>query len=568
MSMPTAINPKALRKQLLSRLQELPQYPYINTVDAEVWVDSVIAREPDRAWWHFDRLSGIGGSEIGVFLGNEEGMFHPFTSARQITEAKLLRRPLEAANGDMARGTALESVVQGMYRARVAARNGSPRQDLMDKMKGYRDPDHPWLVGNPDDIVEENGKIYIVDYKVPMPDQIAHYDHDGVPFYYAAQVHHYRLIAEKCGIHIDGLRLCSLDLKGWDVDERPVPYSEQTSEDILAIGDKYWNDYVMVGRLAPTSTLNRTRSFSELKIELREPIQSHEFDLTDRVIGKRATDNEPKILEDENGDPIVIEMDATNIKSRIAECAGLFNAYSLAKNEFDKMRDMVNAVMAESLPMHAVPFEMDRVEIGPARLQIKRAFKKEAILNTVRSLMRNGGQSEEAIKETLDNPNFSTKADYASEKLLDLVQMHLGVDITKDPRFHEAVVSPAQFRVDALFNFLVALDVRKEVDYASLVDNAQSTIKLELNREPLSGPFNDLKQETMVRLRKALQPEISLVAHEYPIRRGLLVEERSAEVAAKPKRAPKVTAEAPAPAAAPAAEAPTAARRPRRSPGR
>lgn len=507
-----------LRDQLISSLNDLPQRQFINDVDARIWVDSVLEREPDRAWWHFERLFGIGGSEIGVFLGHEEGMYHPFTTARKITESKLLRAPLEATNGDMQRGTAMEDTAQGMYRGKVEARGGIARQDLMEKMKGYYDPEHPWLVGNPDDIVEENGKIYIVDYKVPMPDQIAHYDHTGVPFYYAAQVHHYRLIAEKCGIHIDGLRLCSLDLKAWDIDERPVPYSQETTDAIIATGDKFWFDHVMVGKPANTISLKNTNTISDLELEETQVI---EYDLTEP-----SSKTGPVALVDESSQVITTRLPADRLKSNLVEMAGLFNAWSQAATESENMRQMVQAVVADRLPVHAFPIGMDRVDIGSAKLAIKRSWHEDAVLNAVRAKLTEAGMASDKIEDVLNAPNFWSPKVYAADKLLDLLQMHMEINVSEDARFDSAVAVPSTRRVDTLMALLQDLDTAKDFDYTPLMAANQSEVKFEVNREPFSGPFADLKQETRRQLRTAIQPTITQVAQDYGVKRGLLVEER------------------------------------------
>lgn len=509
---------RLLRSQLLASLSDLPQRRFINDVDAEIWVDSVLAQEPARAWWHFERLFGVGGSEIGVFLGHEEGMFHPFTTARKIVESKLLRAPLEQTNGDMRRGTAMEVIAQGLYRDRVKARGGKAREDLMEKMKGYYDPEHPWLVGNPDDMVEENGKVYIVDYKVPMPDQIAHYDHDGIPFYYEAQLHHYRLIAAKCGIKIDGLRLCSLNLKAWDIDERPVTYKQDVTDAIIATGDKFWFDHVMTGKPPATMTLKKTSSISDLVLE--------KTDLVEFNLEERGSDKSLVMEVSPDGTPVVIQASAEDLKVRVVEGAGLFNAWSQMSLEAENMRSMMQDVIALRLPLHAFPIGMDRVEVGAARLSIKRAWRQEAVLDAIRTKLTDSGMPAENVENLLDSPNFWVPSSYASEKLIELVKMHLGVDIQQDPRFDTAVVAPAQRRVDTLMSLLVELDVDKNFDYAPLLDADHSSVKFELNRDPLSGPFAELKEETRHTLRRAIQPTISQIAREYGEKRGILVEER------------------------------------------
>ncbi len=510
--------------RLIARLAELPQRPFINDVDADAWVDSVISREPERADWHIDRLFGIGGSEIGTLLAADDGLFHPFSTARDITAAKLLSKTLEPANGDMARGTACEPMARDLYRAMVAARGGHPREDLLAAIAAAdNDPDHPWLIGNPDDIVEENGKVYIIDYKVPMPDQIAHYDDTGVPFYYAAQLHHYRAIATRLGIHIDGLRLGSMNFKAWNIDERDIPYDQNLHDRIMASGDRYWNDYVLKGRLAPTITVKNTVSLEEATLEVSQPLASHDYSMVELDATNHAVVGAP------------VSRDASALRKQLGTLANYFGTWSLLMKVGEQMRGVISQVAAETLPIHAMPYNetmTSRIDAGIARISVTRAFKENLLLDAIRNLMRTPDANgvplydDAAIETVLNDPNYWSRPTYAADRLVEAVKDALGVDVTADPRFDAAIATPSTRRTDTLVALLSSLDVDRKVDIAAMVDPSASRVSLEMAREPLSGPRCDLKHETMRKMRTAVADLVASTAITYPAARAALIPHR------------------------------------------
>lgn len=256
-----------------AELRKLPQFPFIDERRIDKWIDRVMSIDPERIEWHVRRLSGIGGSEIGVLVGALRGYYHPHSSDTELVGHKLLHVLPTEPNGDMLRGQVLEPVARDIYRKQILERfpQAIPRDDIIENLGKFRDEKRPWLIGTPDEVMEvEPGKIWIIDYKCPTPDALAEYAISGVPFYYAAQLHHYRFIAQKMGYQIDGLQLASLDMKKWRMDLRDVPYDAALEAECLFAGDHYWTDFVMQGRIPSTNASKRYGEATDIHDNLRE----------------------------------------------------------------------------------------------------------------------------------------------------------------------------------------------------------------------------------------------------------------------------------------------------------
>lgn len=191
---------------LAEKLSSLPQAAVVSPEARERWIKSILAWHSDRAMWHAERLSGLGGSEIGAvirhLMGRNDGGFSTMT---RIVEQKLLMRMPEFETHHMRRGTTLEELARRAFRYKYSAIADEPALAAM--AKPHSRSEYQWLRGCPDDLVMIKGKRYLPDYKVPE-----NFDYE-VPFDYEAQLHLYELGARLRGIKCDGgLLLVKLDL--------------------------------------------------------------------------------------------------------------------------------------------------------------------------------------------------------------------------------------------------------------------------------------------------------------------------------------------------------------------
>ena len=246
------------------------------------WLDQVLKVDADRLPWHVKRTYGFGGSEVGVLVAERHGLVDPFESARNIVASKLLINAPQEAIPAMERGQYMEDVIAKKFFADHAAYNPVRDEEamaIMSKTLGLR----VWQNGSPDEVVVmgKNRRRYIADYKAPGEDG---YEVKGVPMRYAAQLHHYGMIAEKCGIHVDGFLLIGLNYRQWKLEVLPVPFDPELQEQILEAGDYYWNEFVMQDRLPE---FGRKQYFDMAQLGDRERVEEQALQF---LVNKRIAD--------------------------------------------------------------------------------------------------------------------------------------------------------------------------------------------------------------------------------------------------------------------------------------
>lgn len=350
------------RDDAIRDINSLPQTKHINEFDMHLWLDSVIENEPDRLKWHVRRLQGIGGSEIGAIWMSKRGIYHPFQSNKDVVESKLLKQAPQVAEGNLLRGSELEdAILRPLFRRLMTkkyAEEGKEikfRDDLFPLFMEYKDSDKrlSWLVGSPDEIMEVNGEIIIIDYKAPTTKTIASldgYKENEAPIYYEAQLHHYATIGQKLGLNVSKTMLASYVYDKHDFDLRHVEVRSDFQQELLYDGTEYWENYVCKG-IVPTPVKGSTFT-REVELEERVMNEIMRYAALSSVMNnaKRERDQIQKGLESNN-----IEIDPTvdvvqsgavnlmakrkwNLESLASTLEGLNIDTSSAwqKNDFDK----------------------------------------------------------------------------------------------------------------------------------------------------------------------------------------------------------------------------------------
>ena len=225
-------------------LPTLPQSDYIKEEDALNWYDQTLEIEPDRFKWHFNRLKGLGGSDIGEIACWKLDQPNIFKTPWDIIKEKLMVKGIEPQNADMRRGTYLEPIVQRIFLEDYA---GEHRQDLCEAIDNSVSKEHPWMRGNVDDVVSINGLVYVVDYKCPSE------IHKGTTILpYACQVHQYNyLLGQWAGFEpgqpgADGMIIAQFDYPNGVVDAVEIPFDPEIMTAVLDGGDEIWN-HVLAG---------------------------------------------------------------------------------------------------------------------------------------------------------------------------------------------------------------------------------------------------------------------------------------------------------------------------------
>ena len=276
--MPENISLAERKQQTFLLLKEtLPQARMIPDERIRAWIDRVCEVEADRLEWHALRARGIGGSESGPLVTGFRGEYD-FNSPRDIIAGKLLMDAPDGGSGDTRRGIALEPVARQLLMEKHPFRQ---RPDIVAAMADVLDLEHPWLVGNPDDILEliPTGQLFVTDYKVPRPDTLeACRKVGGVKFDYVVQLHHMKKLADHAlemmgdSKRIEGLILTSLDTNNWDVDVQEVSYDPALDNEIMSVCDMYWNDFVLKGELPPPPD-RKVLSNDEIPVATQEDLK-------------------------------------------------------------------------------------------------------------------------------------------------------------------------------------------------------------------------------------------------------------------------------------------------------
>lgn len=513
-----------LRKEMFKALEDLPQRKAIDDTHAYAWIDQVIEQEADRAMWHVDRLYGIGGSEIGVLLGNENGEFHPFSDARQITRQKLLLDGLTPPNGDLKRGTMMEDMAESLYFEQIAKRGAKSilDDDLKAIIGSYHNEEHPWLVGNPDGIIQEkDGSIYIVDYKVPMPSQIDHIQTLGVPFYYEAQLHHYKLILDdlkELGLNIKGLKLCPLNLKTFEVEEYDVPVRPELLEDILEVGDKYWNKYVLEGRPAPQVRLRNTTHLERAEFELVDTDPEGNTIIIQPMVEDDRLDDGPKkngLVKFADYD---IEIDVDKFKETVSSYLDAYYMWRNTSLEAMDMSETFSEAIKMLLPKALLTSQVETIRNNGAEMRVQQTYSEEKLKEMIAEIAIEAGIPRAEVDTLLNDDSLKKPAKYDAEKLIDIIQKEMGIDnLRKDARFDEAISEPEQFRMDALIGLKRKLDPENKRDLADVIDPEGLKVQVALERDP-PGPLSDaklnlrrgLRNEMGAMIRKTIEPTMSI----------------------------------------------------------
>lgn len=290
---PSPSGHKAIVERLSDLAQYLPQFPAIQAINPAQHInwarraliteittslldrrqkvggdvlDAAEQEDYERAWkqclWHLRRASGIGGSEIGTIVLNlSRDQNGDFGSAHNTVKEKLLLLAPQIGEPAMRRGHQMEDYVRQIHH-----RSSGEVEDenSLRSLRGFRSPDHPYIIGTPDDITLRlrNGKRerVLLDYKCPGKEILDGYKKDGVPFGYTAQLHHYLIVAKDAGIKINALQLVPFDYHGGaNTLIMPVSHDPALEQEIKDTAEVLWDQFVMRGRVPEPMTAQPLR---------------------------------------------------------------------------------------------------------------------------------------------------------------------------------------------------------------------------------------------------------------------------------------------------------------------
>jgi len=249
---------ESIAQRVWAVVDALPHREAIRTEDARIWIDQVVGQHGEAAMWHATRLSGFGGSEIGVLVRNFHGERADHgMSAREIVASKLMKRaPLEETS-HLRRGHENEA----LHAQRFWSKWGAVRDRQLFEQLSHSRGRHPWMRYSPDDLVRmplklvlKDGQVklarsskpslWLIDYKAPS--QVS--QDDKVAFQYAAQLHQGAILCAEAGMDLDGMMLSQFDWANWALKDDVIQWDPQLGQSLLSAGDHYW-EFVLRGNL-------------------------------------------------------------------------------------------------------------------------------------------------------------------------------------------------------------------------------------------------------------------------------------------------------------------------------
>ena len=245
--------------------------PGVTDERKQAWIDAVLRVDPKRIMWHVERLAGIGGSEIGTVVMERSGRKASiFTTARKIVSSKLMLRAPERSSVAMMVGTALESQLREAFHAEMEKYDCVTDQKAYDAIRELTSPEnnakreHPWLIGNPDDIVLLRNRRFVVDYKITLEQESSEQAAEDAATLevfadYPYQLNHYTSIVREAKHPVDGMLLVK-----WVKDEEgyfalrmaTVPFDVERQRSIIDAGSWAWQQRCM-GVLPEYPTIER-----------------------------------------------------------------------------------------------------------------------------------------------------------------------------------------------------------------------------------------------------------------------------------------------------------------------
>lgn len=228
---------------VLDALLDLPQAGHFKPEHLKRFLD--IYREDPRALWHVERLSGIGGSEIGIMVAALRGEQDAFGAVpADVIREKLLAVPPKKTTLAMRKGIVAETCIRQFFLEDYKAVRDIESIKLLES-GNFKKPCE-WMRYSPDDVVFMGGRRYLCDYKHPSEATL----HDDVYLRYISQLHLGRMILEHNSIRIDGMLLIQYPERGDDLVISEVSMDDSIVDDIVRGGQMVW-DEVLAGRVPP-----------------------------------------------------------------------------------------------------------------------------------------------------------------------------------------------------------------------------------------------------------------------------------------------------------------------------
>jgi hypothetical protein len=253
-----AIEDKDFAKVARNAIFALPQKNQISPADVDTWLADVMPRMTCfEVISHIGNARGFVGHEISYLMKHSRGEYTSTTSARNIILEKLFRKLPDADSKAALRARRAEADMRDRLTKQFGPLGIERNAAALSATRNKTHSSKRWLIGNLDDYVTLGNvpgqtRNMIVDYKVPSAEHAEKYrypEKGGAPFAWPAQLHHHDLLCMDKGFTADGLMAFMWDADAYEAVPIEFDRNPALHEEILEVGDHYFFDYLLKGRL-------------------------------------------------------------------------------------------------------------------------------------------------------------------------------------------------------------------------------------------------------------------------------------------------------------------------------
>ena len=231
-----------------TNILSLPQARGLTPPNIEAWLTLMGQRMDDpngsslTLEQHIRRLGGFGASEIGTLVGERRGEYSPFETARELVARKLLLDAPDPADDHMRRGILMEPLIRAEF---LRLSGATRRDDLAHRVAAHTSTRWRWMQATPDDFVELNGVLGVVDYKAPAEPLTE------LSLAQRCQLHQIRLLAEDLGLPLRWQAIVAWNHPRGGPEVLLCERDPRLEQDIIDAGEHYWHRHVLTGELPP-----------------------------------------------------------------------------------------------------------------------------------------------------------------------------------------------------------------------------------------------------------------------------------------------------------------------------
>lgn len=300
--------------------------------------------------WHLRRMSGFGGSDMGILYSESKGIKSPFTSTREIIKGKQGVSLPNPSSGDTRRGTILEDHIKDQFLKQydIHGIKEYPNSDSIIKewMNNGGSDEHTWLQCNPDFVgINKDNEIVVIDFKAPASEDVAASYQTHVPENYKAQIETGAIVFEEaCGLSTSQRMVVSMGPK-FEIYLCPFDVEPTLRDELFKLGDENW-EHVEDGTLPE---FKKDGEYKKLDGDsLSQPLQNtiEEFVLLNKIQSdsKKRADKLKVVIEEMLKDHGLTLDDYKDDKFKAA--VGLINMTVTQRSSWDM--DKIKSLISES----------------------------------------------------------------------------------------------------------------------------------------------------------------------------------------------------------------------------